>query len=83
MIDYSTTLQIRDLMKELAELGKTFLYSTHMIETIDKMCSRVIMIKNGKIVYDNNINGSLKIDEIFKTHALPDSADNISSIYKS
>lgn len=81
-IDYSTTLRIRDLMKELSEMGKTFFYSTHQIESIDKICSRIIMINSGKIVYDNYINGGMKIEEIFKTYALTGNSEKITSIYK-
>jgi ABC-2 type transport system ATP-binding protein len=80
-IDYSTTLQIRDLMKELASMGKTFFYSTHIIESIDKICSRVIMISSGNIVFENYVNGEMHIEEIFKKFAQSGNPDKISSIY--
>lgn len=81
-VDYTTTLQIRDLMKELSGMGKTFFYSTHQIESIDKICSRIIMLNSGKIVYDNYINGEMEIEEIYKTYALTNSPGKITSIYK-
>lgn len=80
-IDFTTTLQIRDLMKELAGAGKTFFYSTHIIESIDKICNRVIMISSGKIVYENYVNGEMNIEEIYKKYALSGNTDSISSIY--
>ena len=63
-IDYTTSLRIRDLMKELASMGKTFFYSTHQIESIGKICSRIIMIDSGKIAYDNYIDREARIEEI-------------------
>ena len=82
-IDYSTTLQIRGMMKELSAMGKTFFYSTHQIESIDKMCSRVIMLNMGKVVYDNIINPEVKIEEVFGKYALSENQDGISAIYNS
>jgi len=79
-IDYSTTLQIRELMKELASAGKTFFYSSHHIESIEKICTRIIMINKGRVVYDTDINGSKPVEEIFKKYALPENSEKISSI---
>lgn len=82
-IDYSTSLRIRDLMKDLAAAGKTFFYSTHQIESIGKICSRIIMIDSGRIAYDNFIDGEARIEEIFSKYTSKDNRDKISSIYKS
>lgn len=54
-IDYSTALIVRNLVKELSEAGKTFFYSTHVIESVDKICSRIIILNSGKIAYEGNI----------------------------
>jgi len=80
-IDYSSTLQVREMMKELAATGKTFFYSTHQVESIDKICSRVIMLSKGRIVYDNDVNGEIKIEEIFRKFTSGDNQDKISTIY--
>lgn len=81
-IDYSTALQVRELMKELAASGKTFFYSTHNIESIDKICGRVFMINSGKIVYESSVKGDMQIEEVYKKFALEGKSDRISSIYK-
>jgi ABC-2 type transport system ATP-binding protein len=56
-IDYSTTIIVRNLVKELSEAGKTFFYSTHLIESVDKVCSKIIILNHGKIAYEGSING--------------------------
>jgi ABC-2 type transport system ATP-binding protein len=55
-LDYTTTQTIRRLVKELSQNGKTFFYSTHIIESVEKLCSRVIILNKGEIAYDNKIN---------------------------
>ena len=82
-IDYSTSLMIRDLMKELASTGKTFFYSTHQVESIEKICSRIIMLNSGRIVHDNVVDGEARIEEIFSRYAGKDNQDKITSIYNS
>jgi ABC-2 type transport system ATP-binding protein len=82
-IDYTTSLRIRELMKELSQMGKTFFYSTHQVESISKICSRILMINSGKIVYDNYVSDDIKVEEIFSKYAAGDNKDKISSIYNS
>jgi ABC-2 type transport system ATP-binding protein len=82
-IDYTTSLMIRDVMKEMASMGKIFFYSTHQVESISRICSRIIMINSGKIVYDNFVSDDVKIEEIFSKYASGDKTEKISSIYNS
>lgn len=55
-IDYNTTLIVRNLVKDLAARGKTFFYSTHLVESAEKICNRIIIINAGKIVHDGSVN---------------------------
>jgi ABC-2 type transport system ATP-binding protein len=56
-IDYSTTIVVRNLVKELSAAGKTFFYSTHLIESVEKVCTKIIILNSGKIAYDGSITG--------------------------
>ena len=42
---------VRELITELAQT-KTILLSTHILQEVRAICPRVIMIHNGKIVFD-------------------------------
>lgn len=44
-----------DLIKEEQKRGKTILMSSHIFEEIENTCSRIVMIKNGKIVADESM----------------------------
>ncbi len=54
-IDVRSQLLIKNLIKELAESGKTIFYSSHILEVVENLCDRVIIINEGKIVADEKI----------------------------
>jgi ABC-2 type transport system ATP-binding protein len=70
-IDYNTSELVKNLVKDLSASGKTFFYSTHLLETVDKICSHVIILNKGTIVHDSyaGTEGSGKsLDDIFKSY---------------
>ncbi len=54
-LDISTTLVFKDILTRLAEMGKIIIYSSHILEVVEKICSRVIIIDRGKIVADDSV----------------------------
>jgi len=46
---------LRSLIQELAKRGKTVLFSSHELETVERLCSRVVILHHGKIVADDSI----------------------------
>jgi ABC-2 type transport system ATP-binding protein len=53
-LDPNQIVEIRDLIKNIGS-QKTVLLSTHIMQEVQAMCSRVIIINNGKIVADDTI----------------------------
>ena len=45
-----------DLIKKEKTKGKTILMSSHIFEEIENTCERIVMIKDGRLVADENIN---------------------------
>jgi ABC-2 type transport system ATP-binding protein len=43
------------LIQELAARGKVVLFSSHELETVERVCSRVVILHRGKIVADDSI----------------------------
>lgn len=62
-IDYAATVVIRSLVGELSSSGKTFFYSTHIVESVEKICTRIILLNSGKIAYDGSLNGGAEKPE--------------------
>jgi len=54
-LDVTTTLVLRKLVMALAKRGKAVLYSSHVLELVEKACDRVIVIHQGKIVADDTV----------------------------
>ena len=42
-------------MMNIAQSGKTILYVSHQMQTIQQLCDRVIVLKAGKIIFDGNV----------------------------
>ena len=68
-LDPNQLAEIRNLIKEVGK-DKTVLLSTHIMQEVDKMCNRVIIISKGKIV-DNQLisnfqNNKIDLEEHFR-----------------
>lgn len=48
-------------MKSIAESGKTILFVSHQMNTIRQLCDRVIVLKEGQVIYDGDVEGGIRI----------------------
>jgi ABC-2 type transport system ATP-binding protein len=56
-LDLDSTLFVRELITRLAAEGKTVFFSCHVLEVVEKLCSRVVIIRKGEQVLDESIDG--------------------------
>jgi ABC-2 type transport system ATP-binding protein len=49
-LDVNTALVLRSLVRALAESGKIILYSSHVLEVVERVCSSVLILRKGKVV---------------------------------
>ncbi len=54
-LDVGSALMLRSLIQELAARGKVVLFSSHELETVERVCSRVVILHRGRIVADDSI----------------------------
>jgi ABC-2 type transport system ATP-binding protein len=54
-LDVGSALVMRSLIQELAARGKVVLFSSHELETVERVCSHVVILHHGKIVADDSI----------------------------
>jgi ABC-2 type transport system ATP-binding protein len=52
-LDPNQVVEIRNLIKEIGK-DKTVLFSTHIMQEVEAMCNRVIIINKGKLVADES-----------------------------
>jgi ABC-2 type transport system ATP-binding protein len=51
-LDVLSSRLFRDLLQELAAAGKAVLYISHVLEIVEQLCDRVVVISQGRIVAD-------------------------------
>ena len=54
-LDVGTALVLRSLIQELAARGKVVLFCSHELNTVERVCSRVVILHRGKVVADDTI----------------------------
>jgi len=54
-LDVNSALILRDLIRELAARGKVVLFSSHELETVERVCSRVVILHKGRVVANDSI----------------------------
>ena len=56
--------EIRVLIKEIAQTGTTILLASHLLDEVEKVCSHVVVIRNGIKLYSGTV------DEMVASHGL-------------
>ena len=83
-LDVETSLIIKDLVRQLSKEGKIIFYCSHILEVVEKVCSRVIIIHKGKILTDDsveNLRNLMKVpslEEIFSQLVIQEDTELIS-----
>jgi ABC-2 type transport system ATP-binding protein len=54
-LDIANALLFRHLLHALAARGKTILYISHILELVEKVCTHVVVIYQGRIVADDSV----------------------------
>jgi len=54
-LDVASALVVRGLIQELVARRKVVLFSSHELETVERVCSHVVILHGGKIVADDSI----------------------------
>lgn len=54
-MDVASAQLFKHLQRELAARGKTILYISHVLEVVEKVCERVVIIYKGRIMADDSV----------------------------
>ena len=52
--------QIRDIIKLIASQGTTILLASHLLDEVEKVCSHVLVLRKGEILYSGLVGGMSK-----------------------
>jgi ABC-2 type transport system ATP-binding protein len=82
-LDVNSALVMRRLIQALGAEGKIVLYSSHVLEVVEKVCARVIILHNGKVRADESV-GELRalmhlptLEEIFSQLVIEQNTEDI------
>ena len=54
-LDATTALIVKELLSELATQGRTILLCSHVLEMVERLCSRLIIINEGRLIADGSV----------------------------
>jgi ABC-2 type transport system ATP-binding protein len=54
-LDVSTTMALRELIQRLSAMGKIVVYSSHVMDMVEKVSTRVLIVHRGRVVADNSV----------------------------
>jgi ABC-2 type transport system ATP-binding protein len=71
-LDVNSAILIKDLLAALAAAGKTILYSSHVIDIVEKICDRVLVIHKGRLIAEGTPDvlkssaGQATLEDVFR-----------------
>ena len=71
-LDVNAAILVKDLIAALAVEGKTILYSSHVLDVVEKVCNRVLIIHKGNLIANGtpedlrDSTGQLTLEEAFR-----------------
>ena len=84
-LDVTSALVFRDLVKALTKAGKTVVYSSHALETVEKICTRVVILRKGVAAAHDSVENlrtlmhSPSLEDVFKQLAVSEDTEMIAS----
>lgn len=67
-LDPEAAFHLKEFMRELCNQGSAIFFSTHVLEVAEKLCDKVSIIKQGKMVVSGsmeNVRGSDSLENVF------------------
>jgi ABC-2 type transport system ATP-binding protein len=72
-LDVNAAIMVKDLIAALAAGGRTVLYSSHVLDVVEKVCSRALIIHKGSLIADGTLDslrastGQESLEDVFRT----------------
>jgi ABC-2 type transport system ATP-binding protein len=90
-LDANSVIIVKDLISKLAKDGKTIFYCSHMMDVVEKVSDRIVLINEGTVIADGSIEelrqqqGNQSLESIFaqmtSKNSLSDAADQLMNAF--
>lgn len=67
-LDPKAAYDLKEIMKELCSQGTMIFFSSHVLEVVEKLCNKIAIIKEGKIISSGTIEevkGDTSLEDVF------------------
>lgn len=61
--------QIRDIIRLIASQGTTILLASHLLDEVEKVCSHVLVLRKGEILYSGRVEGMSSTNSFYELQA--------------
>ncbi|MDP2321102.1 MAG: ABC transporter ATP-binding protein [Acidobacteriota bacterium] len=82
-LDVASTRVLRSIVRTIAEQGKVVVYSSHVLDTVEKICSDVLILHKGQVVAQDSVVRLRELaqveslEEVFAALAVDENVDRI------
>jgi ABC-2 type transport system ATP-binding protein len=72
-LDVNAAIMIKDLIAALASDGKTILYSSHVLDVVEKICDRALIVHKGHLIAEGTVEdlkasaGQATLEDVFRS----------------
>jgi ABC-2 type transport system ATP-binding protein len=84
-LDVMSVLTLRSVVRSLAREGKIILYSSHILEVVEKVCSHVIILHKGRVMANENVTRlrdlmhSPSLEDVFSQLVLEEDTEQVAN----
>ena len=84
-LDVTAALIVRTLLQALAAEGKMILYSSHVLEVVEKVCSEVVILHRARVVAHDSVarlrdlRSSASLEDVFAQLVMHEDASAVAS----
>ena len=67
-LDPKASHLLKELMREMCSQGGAIFFSTHVLEVAEKLCDKVAIIKNGRLIKSGTleeVKGDTSLEDVF------------------
>ena len=68
-LDPEGIAEIRNLIRELSQEGRTIIMASHLLDEVEKVCTHVAILKKGTLLSEGHVNTILKDEPSFELQA--------------
>lgn len=77
-LDPEGIAEVRDLIRNVAQSGKTIIMASHLLDEVQKVCTHFCILRKGKKLHEGNVNDTL--GEINKVEIAADDQEKLKKI---